>query len=232
MPMPNDNIDAIRAAVARIRWFHTIDLRNGIITPGIDPTPDKLAASGMPASLAGKSVLDIGANDGFFSFEAERRGATRVVALDYFAWCEQSPAYSKPGFDLAKWVLGSTVEEHLGRLEDVDSSVLGTFDLVLYLGVLYHATDPLGQLAKVRSLCREMAIIETHVDALDYPRPACVFYPGATLNGDSTNYFGPNPQAVEAMCKEVGFSRVEAVPQFDGYARFFGQSRQVFHAYT
>lgn len=169
-------------------------------------------------------MLDIGALYGAFSFEAERRGAARVVALDYPAWRKDGWT-GKAGFDFAKRVLGSKISESFCRLEDADPNVLGTFDIVLFLGVLYHATDPLGYLAKVRSLCCGMAIIETHVDAIDYPRPACVFYPGATLNGDPSNYFGPNPQAVEAMCLEVGFSRVETFAQHL-------PSRQAFHAYV
>jgi tRNA (mo5U34)-methyltransferase len=113
----------------------------------------------------------------------------------------------------------------MAREEDLDAATLGTFDLVLFLGVLYHAPDPLGYLAKVRALCRNMAIIETHVDALDYPRPALVFYPGNTLNNDPTNFFGPNALAVETMLKEVGFASVEAFPQWSA-------SRQTFHAYV
>jgi tRNA (mo5U34)-methyltransferase len=221
--MPDD-IDAVRAEIANITWFHRIDLGNGIITPGIDQTAVKLDGIRLPLSLAGKSVLDIGALDGAFSFEAERRGAARIVALDYQAWRNEGWV-GKAGFDCAKRVLGSKIEEHVCRVEEADPKLLGSFDVVLFLGVLYHATDPLGYLAKVRSLCRGMAIIETYVDAVDYPRPACVFYPGSTLNGDPSNYFGPNPLAVKAMCREVGFSRIEAFPQYL-------PSRQAFHAYV
>ncbi|HRT55377.1 MAG TPA: hypothetical protein P5038_02005 [Candidatus Paceibacterota bacterium] len=66
--------DELRARVAQLRWHHSIDLGQGIITPGQDNSPRKLARLGLPESLAGKTVLDVGAWDGFFSFEAERRG--------------------------------------------------------------------------------------------------------------------------------------------------------------
>jgi tRNA (mo5U34)-methyltransferase len=56
--------------------------------------------------------------------------------------------------------------------------------------------------------------VETHVDALDYPRPAMVFYPGTTLAGDPTNYWGPNPAAVEAMLLEVGYRSVQSRPSW------------------
>jgi len=97
---------------------------------------------------------------------------------------------------------------------------------VLFLGVLYHAEDPMRYLRIVRSLCREMAVVETHIDGLDYPRPMMVFYPGGTLNGDPSNYWGPNPAAVEAMLGEVGFARVERA------GTFLGETRMVFHAWV
>jgi tRNA (mo5U34)-methyltransferase len=217
-------VEQLRAAVMGREWFHKIELGNGITTPGFDASAQKLVGIRMPESCIGMSVLDIGALDGFFSFEAERRGAARVVACDHYCW-SGTGRHDKGGFDLAKRALRSHVEEHFARVEDLDPAQIGTFDLVLFLGVLYHAPDPLGYLTKVRSLCHGTAIIETHVDALEVARPALVFYPGASLNNDPTNFFGPNPLAVEAMLKEVGFRSVEAFPQW-------APSRQAFHAYS
>jgi tRNA (mo5U34)-methyltransferase len=77
---------ALRQKVDAIRWYHTIDLGDGVVTRGVDDTPLRLARIGLPDSLAGLSVLDIGAWDGFFSFEAERRGAARVLATDHYSW--------------------------------------------------------------------------------------------------------------------------------------------------
>ena len=67
--------DDLRAAVAAQGWFHTIDLGEGIVTDGRDESPRKLGWIGLPRDLRGRTVLDVGAWDGFFSFEAERRGA-------------------------------------------------------------------------------------------------------------------------------------------------------------
>ena len=109
----------LRAAVARQEWFHTIDLGGGIVTPGRDESPRKLGWIGLPEDLRGRSVLDVGAWDGFFSFECERRGATRVLALDGPAW--QEPAWgpggfgTKAGFELARRALGSSVEDRDAR---------------------------------------------------------------------------------------------------------------------
>src|SRR5262245_24434215 len=79
--------DMVRAEVQKITWWHTIDLGNGIVTPGGDKhTQARLGDVKMPADLHGQSVLDVGAWDGFFSFEAERRGASRVLATDSHSW--------------------------------------------------------------------------------------------------------------------------------------------------
>jgi len=70
----------LRAEAARVNWFHSIELAPGFVTPGRTDTRAQVERLHLPASLAGKTVLDVGAWDGYFSFEAERRGAERVVA--------------------------------------------------------------------------------------------------------------------------------------------------------
>ena len=96
--------------VTAIRWFHRINLGNGVVTPGVDDTPAKLKRLHLPPSFAGKTVLDIGAWDGFFSFEAERRGASRVVAVDSYSWTGDGWG-KKAGFELARRALDSKVED-------------------------------------------------------------------------------------------------------------------------
>jgi tRNA (mo5U34)-methyltransferase len=196
------------AEMQAIRWFHRIDLGDGLITPGVDDSPRKLAEIRMPTDLSGKSVFDIGAYDGFFSFAAERRGAARVVAMDNWGEPECS---SKTGFEFARRALGSRVEDVKGDVQALNPARLGTFDLVLFMGVLYHLRHPLLGLEKVASVTREMVILETHADLLDLHRPAMAFYPGRELAGDPTNWWGPNTAAVEAMLRTVGFTRVEIV---------------------
>ena len=97
-----NNTAKLRKEVEKINWWHKIDFGNGVITPGIDITPEKLEWIQMSQNLVGKSVLDIGAWDGFFSFEAERRGASRVLAIDLPMWKNGA----KLGFELARKVLG------------------------------------------------------------------------------------------------------------------------------
>lgn len=214
----------LRTRVFARQWFHTIDLGDGLVTPGQDKSSEKLNWLRFPDTFAGKTVLDVGAYDGFFSFEAERRGATRVVACDDFCWSFPLGSMGDgEGFKIAHEALNSKVERKQIPVEDVSPETVGTFDYVLFLGVLYHAPDPLGYLRRMRSVCRETLILETHVDALDIDRPAMIFYPGATLNNDPSNFWGPNPQCVIDMLREVGFRNVEAVNEIG--------VRRVFHAH-
>jgi len=201
-------IDELRRKVAGLQWFHTIDLGNEIVTPGLDASPQKLQTIGMPADLTGMSVLDLCAWDGFFSFEAERRRASRVVAVDSFCW--NGPGWgTKAGFELVRQALGSQVEDRELDVLDVSPDAVGVFDVVLFLGVLYHMRHPLLALEKVSSVTGGMLILETHVDLTMMQRPAMAFYPGGELGGDTSNWCGPNEACVIAMLHEVGFKKVD-----------------------
>jgi tRNA (mo5U34)-methyltransferase len=205
------DITELKEEVARIKWFHTIDLGNGVITPGQDrSSAAKLETLGIPEDLSGMTVLDIGAWDGFFSFEAERRGAKRVLAVDSFCWSGEGWG-TKAGFTLARNALSSKVEDMELEVLDISPEKVGTFDLVLFSGVLYHMRHPLMSLERVFSVTENHLILETEMDMEWCRRPAMAFYPGNELNADPSNWCGPNTAAVEAMLKTVGFRRVEIV---------------------
>jgi tRNA (mo5U34)-methyltransferase len=206
-------IDAktIKDQVSAIHWHHQIDLGSGIVTPGQDNTQRKLKRLKLPTSFKGKTVLDIGAWDGFFSFEAERRQAARVLATDSFIWNGGAKGIDKRGFDLAKKVLNSKVEEKTIDILDLSPDKVGQFDIVLFMGVLYHMKHPLLALEKMSSVTKEMAVIETVVDMLWVKRPAIAFYTDDELNQDATNWVGPNLAALTGMLKTVGFKRIEVV---------------------
>jgi tRNA (mo5U34)-methyltransferase len=207
------NRDALRREVARIKWWHTIDLGNGVVTPGMSNPAARLRQFGIPGDLQGKTALDIGAWDGFFSFEAERRGAKRVLATDSFCWGGDGWG-TKAGFELARKALKSNVEDLEIDVLDLSPETVGVFDLVLFLGVLYHMRHPLLALERVHSVTANHLILETELDMLGCKRPAMAFYPGAELANDPTNWWGPNPAAVEAMLRTVGFREVRRVPRW------------------
>lgn len=205
------NLEELKREVDGIDWWHTIDLGQGVVTPGKNNTPERLSRIHMPDDLSGKTVLDMGAWDGFYSFEAERRGADRVVAADYYVWSGQDWG-SKSGFNLARKALDSKVEDvHVEVMDLSTDTVGGPFDLVLFLGVLYHVRYPLRVLENVAAVTKDHLILETVVDMVGTSRPVMAFYPDRELMGDPTNWWGPNPAAVIAMLKNVGFKRVEIV---------------------
>jgi tRNA (mo5U34)-methyltransferase len=218
-------MNGLAEAVARYKWFHSIDLGGGVITPGIK-APEihrkETAAFFGPVKIEGASVLDIGAWNGVYSFEAKRRGAVRVVASDSYCWGH--PTFrGRETFDLARSALGLEVEALAVDAMELSSEQHGSFDVVLFAGVLYHLKNPVGGLEVAASMAREVLIVETHVDLNHMDRPAAAFYPGNELNGDSSNWWGPNIPWVISMLKNCGFVHIDtsqAVP-----------SRVVFHAW-
>jgi tRNA (mo5U34)-methyltransferase len=242
--------DDLQNSADALRWYHTIDLGHGVVTKGIDNSPERLTRLCLPETFSGRSVLDIGAWDGFFSFEAERRHAARVVAADHFAWHDGwATGQGKAGFQLARSALNSHVEDVDVDIMDLSPERHGTFDVVLFLGVLYHLLNPLQALGRVASVTKDVLILETVVDMVGLRRPAVAFYPGEELNKDRTNWWGPNQAAVIGMLKSVGFQRVELItPTRSAIFRaaravayrmqgkgdlssMFRQDRAVFHAY-
>jgi tRNA (mo5U34)-methyltransferase len=201
--------EELRQAVQQIRWYHQIDLGHGIVTGGYD-TRRRLKHLGLPDSLVGKTVLDVGAWDGAYSFEAERRGAVRVLATDHFAW-GGADSTSKAGFELARRALASRVEDLDIDPTELSAARVGTFDVVLFLGVLYHLRNPMAALERVFDVTGDLLVVETEVDMLWSRRAAAAFYADDELNRDPTNWWGPNPRAVLGMLKAVGFSRVALV---------------------
>lgn len=234
----------LRARVAGAPfWWHSIDLGHGVTTPGMK-SPEQLArevSSLALPDLRGRTVLDIGAWDGFFSFLAEERGAARVVACDRFAWALDREAKDRykadcksrgvpplsfdrvpgllrdelPGkraFDLAHAARKSRVETLVAEYMTMDLDAVGAFDVVLYLGVLYHMEDPLAALRRVRRLTSGVAIIETEAVAVGgfEGRPFAEFFPpDGKLLGDPTNFWSPNAPCLAGLCETAGFSRVD-----------------------
>lgn len=161
-------------------------------------------------SVRGKTVLEIGTWDGYFSFEAERRGARHVHATDHFCW--SGPGWgTRAGFDFAHKKFGSQISATDVDVFEITPDRFGTHDVVLFLGVLYHLKNPLGALELLYSLADEFVVIETHVDALRISTPVMKFYLGRELNNDPTNFWAPNLLCLKNMLTEVGFTRQRIV---------------------
>ena len=210
-----------------IKWWHPITIGD-YVTPGMNQeTQGTFENLGLPESLKGKTVLDIGAWDGYYSFGCERLGAERVVASDKYVWTNNEITGNwwndDQGFNFAHKHLNSKVEKLLASVEDLDPSKHGRFDIVLMLGVIYHAKDPIGYLQKAFDMSNDLVIIESHVDLLDIPVPAARYYIDSELNNDKTNYWGPNALAVRGMMKDIGFKNITEKTLKTGRMIFTGQ---------
>jgi tRNA (mo5U34)-methyltransferase len=152
----------VQAQLDAIAWYHEFDFGDGLKTRIDRPAlpfhrrlwafiQDQLDA----IDFAGKSVLDVGCWDGFWSFSAERRGAASVLATDDFSqnWA------SARGIHLARELLRSRVEVHPSLSVYELSNLERTFDVVLFLGVYYHLWDPFHALAQVRHCCHPGTVV-------------------------------------------------------------------------
>lgn len=188
---------------SRVR-YHTIELPDGSVLPGLQSTGHlqwRLGLFELDEDLRGKRVLDIGAWDGWFSFECERRGA-EVTAVDCVALNT---------FLEARELLGSRVEYLTLDLDELSVAKLGRFDIVLFFGVLYHLRHPLLGLEKVVELSTDLALIESFVIAPEVRTIPAVteFYERTELGGQIDNWCGPSPEALLAMCRSAGFAQAE-----------------------
>lgn len=188
-------------------WFQRIEVLPGLFSPGwSDPAKDKLPFYGLPEDLTGMRVLDIGCAEGFFSFEAERRGAREVIGIDHFP-------DSIRRFNVVKTARQSNATAVLMNVYDLDPRRLGTFDLVLFYGVFYHLKHPQLALERIRSVCTGELRFQTHI----YEEPAvrgspwAKFHPHGLMSGANKELFDPtvfwlfNGACCLAMLDHVGF---------------------------
>lgn len=196
-------------ALYKLGWYHSFEFPDGTAVEGVIPVDqlrERWARFPLPSDLSGKRILDIGAWDGWFSFEAERRGA-QVTALD----CVEIP-----NLLAAKQRLQSAVEYRVSNLYKIPKLQLGTFDYVFFLGVLYHVKHPMLALEIVCSLTRDVAIVESAIidgpayrDGAREEIPTLEFFETDELGGHLDNWFGPSVASLMGMCRAVGFARVE-----------------------
>ncbi len=192
MPEVFESVEALRASVEQLNWVHQIDLGNGIVTPGRWPPHPLILKAFETIDFRGKRVLDIGCWDGLWSFEAERRGAAQVVAIDDIS---QRSYTEQPTFRLAHQALRSSVEYH----PDLSVFDLPTrlpeqfFDVILFCGVYYHLKDPLLALARIRRMAADHAVLVIEGDVIDdVKRSFATFsYRSHHLN-DPSNWWVPS----------------------------------------
>jgi tRNA (mo5U34)-methyltransferase len=218
LPPPPKSFDAY-SFFAGISWHQGWDIFDGVRVPGRNPVEELCEYVQLPKDMTGMRVLDIGAWHGCFSFECERRGAKEILAYSL-----ENP--EKEGFNKLKAILGSKVQYQLGSVYELSRDKVGEFDIVLFLGVLYHLRYPLLAFDKIRNVCKGTCFVETHVcdncfipagktsreavtleeiSPLLLNTPIWQFYKYKELNDDISNWFGPNICAVINAMETSGF---------------------------
>jgi tRNA (mo5U34)-methyltransferase len=202
-------LEEMRAQIDQISWWHKIALPGGIVTPGIDLTHEKLPFLGLPNRMDGKRVLDVGCWDGFFSFLAEQRGASEVVAIDVF---------KTRGFEFAHQALGSRVRFEQMAVYDVTPQALGTFDLVFFFGVYYHLRNPVLALDRLSAVTRERLLIESAVGGAE-DQSTARFCEEDECHNDPTVWWIPSVECLVRTARAAGFPRVEVANLWAGRMR-------------
>ena len=194
-------------------WFQKYEIIPGLVSPGwSEPETEKLPFYGLPDDLSGMRVLDIGCAEGYFSFEAEKRGAREVVAIDSFP-------DSVRRFNIVKAARQSNATAYLCNVYELDAKKFGTFDLVLFYGVFYHLKHPQLALERIAEVCTGRLLFQTHI----YEEPGlkgtpwAKYHPFGIMSGKNQENFDPtvfwlfNSACCVAMLEHVGFRKVETM---------------------
>ncbi len=207
-------------------WYHKIQLPHGITTPGWAPLSPQ--AYRIPDDLSGKRVLDIGAWDGYWTFEALRRGAKEVVAVDdfsdYLGKLDKSDRKAWETFDFCRSVLGYSEKVCIRKemtVYEISEAELGEFDIVFFFGTIYHLRYPLLALDKISAICSgelylESAICDDYSPyrggfGKGYPGSQMImeFYPGKQYGGNESNWWSPTLNCLMNLIGASGFKEVE-----------------------
>ena len=205
-------------------WYHRIELPDGVTTPGwapLDPTK-----YGIPDRMDGERVLDVGAWDGYWTFEAMKRGASSVVAIDDFSDTlgdlkNVSRQKQWHNFDLCRDALGyKNCQRYARSVYDIGHLFDQPFDRVFFFGTIYHLRHPLLALDVLRKLCCGTIHIESAIldgVASPYTRQGSLpsachaeFYPGNEYGANHSNWWVPTLRCLHAMTEAAGFTDVES----------------------
>jgi tRNA (mo5U34)-methyltransferase len=211
-------------------WFHRIDLGNGIYTktqsvmgePVDHPHgPWQTIQKLLPRDLTGKTVLDVGCNAGFYSFEAKRRGAKRVLGVD------GQRQHVRQGLFVRK-VLGLDVEFRRLNVYEITPRNVGQFDITFAIGLLYHLKHPILALENLYRVTKELLVIETAImpakqtpESFSYSFGAAkaTLHPLVYVENSPEakeqvyNWFLPGVNTLIAMLRNVGFAEIELVEE-------------------
>jgi tRNA (mo5U34)-methyltransferase len=191
--------------VNSLSWFHTIDLGNGIVTPGAVPQNNLIMRVFDDIEFTGKRVLDIGCWDGLWTFEAEKRGAAEVYATDI---SPRRDSQSAQTFKLAKEILKSDAK-YFPDMPIQRVGELGVkFDVILFLGVYYHLRDPLRALGLLRNVLNDGGLIVVEGTAWYNRRKSfATFLYHDISKDDRSNWWLPSVRCLEEWIESSFFRK-------------------------
>lgn len=200
------HVGKLRSILDEEGWWHSFELPDGRVIRGANSLAslrERIGHFPIPADLRGKRVLDIGSWDGWFAFEMERRGAD-VMAIDVF---------DNPRFREIHRIYESRIDYRQLDVYDLDPAKVGQFDIVLFMGVLYHLKHPLLGLERVCAVTRDTAFVDSFVLQEKYAagvaldRPLMEFFETDEFGGQTDNWVAPNVPCLLAFCRTAGFAR-------------------------
>jgi len=194
-------------------WYHHFKFNN------IETVPTKTSleyqmwcAQGIPLNLNGKSVLDIGAFDGFYSFLCEHRGANRVLAIDnethddIKSRPQDKTLYGSKSFEISKKLLNSNVEYKKMNVYDI-KNLNENFDLILMFGVYYHLENVILALQNIFPKVSDALYLSGHI--LETNEPLLYYYDTSTFDPNGWSKIIASSQCLINMGKTIGFKNVE-----------------------
>ena len=231
--------------LSKYYWYHTIDLGDGLVTPGDYDYRSSLPLFQFPEDMRGMTVLDVGSATGFFAFEFERRGATvtsvelpsiadwdmpvgadaamtDLMAFHEVGSVEEVQHFHLDGpFDFCRKLLHSQVRRCHSTIYDLSPEKLGTagFDLVYVGDVLLHTVSPFEALARVAPLVRGTLIIAQGLPEVAGDMPVMQWAGGDSPTCDSRTWFHPNKACLTQMLTRLGFTTVTEVGRHQGVLR-------------
>lgn len=204
------DVDIAKNLVEAVQWHHDWEIIPGVRTNGAYNPELLWKELRLPDDMKESSLADIGASNGYFTFESDKRGA-RVTAFDF-------RHKDNSGFGLAQHINGMNhIRHHQVNVLDLNPEIHGRYDIVLALGLVYHIADPYRALANCASLSKRFLFVESYCMDNTVPddmrnKPILVFVTNPSrrieysLGNDLSNFFGFTSACLQYMIEDIGFA--------------------------
>jgi tRNA (mo5U34)-methyltransferase len=242
VPERTSEQENILRKISDVKWYHSINLGDGIVTPGSFDHGQYLSHYHLPEDLSGKRVLDVATFDGFWAFEFEKLGADEVIALDIES-CDDLdvPLQARPkipkeffeleigkGFKIAREILNSKIKRQVLSVYDLSPEYVGKFDMVFSSDLLIHLMNPMRALKNIQSVVSGLAIIaepyNPELDDLSPDKKLVEFLGGWS----GCVWWMFSLESLGNMILDAGFKEVELVDTFQLGPR--GRDEKLWHA--